>query len=193
LLRGIAPEQQVYHENSRPETFKSACDEPDYNCVSDAEAVARAADAVGIRLAFVVPLRDCRTLGYAADEQMLALHSPEDREIIREKWLYRFPPPPEYMMLVREIARRIEGPTVSVQLGPNSPQACTDALFEATAAMRITIVGSTRTCWRPQPNGTGAMSTTEEASFVIWMIWGCFPHGSPARTASGSAPTIAAS
>lgn len=36
--------------------------------VSEAEAVARAADAVGIRLAFVVPLRDCRTLGYADDE-----------------------------------------------------------------------------------------------------------------------------
>jgi cytosine/adenosine deaminase-related metal-dependent hydrolase len=102
--------------------------------VADAEAVARAAADVGIRLAFVVPLRDCRTLGYAGDEEMLARHPAGDRELIRAKWLYAFPPPSEYMRLVREIARRIEGPTVTVQLGPNSPQACTDALLEATAA-----------------------------------------------------------
>jgi cytosine/adenosine deaminase-related metal-dependent hydrolase len=102
--------------------------------LSDAQAVARAASDVGIRLAFVVPLRDCRTLGYAGDEEMLARHPACDREAIREKWLYDFPPPAEYMALVREIARRIESPMVSVQLGPNSPQACTDALLEATAA-----------------------------------------------------------
>jgi cytosine/adenosine deaminase-related metal-dependent hydrolase len=105
-----------------------------HKLVSDAEAVARAANAVGIRLAFVVPLRDCRTLGYGDDQEMLARHPPADREMIRQKWLYRFPSPAEYMMLVREIARRIESPTVSVQLGPNSPQACTDALLEAIAA-----------------------------------------------------------
>jgi cytosine/adenosine deaminase-related metal-dependent hydrolase len=102
--------------------------------VSDAEAIARAANDIGIRLAFVVPLRDCRTLGYGDDEELLALHLTADREIIREKWLYNFPPPAEYMALVREVARRIGGPLVSVQLGPNSPQACTDALLEATAA-----------------------------------------------------------
>jgi cytosine/adenosine deaminase-related metal-dependent hydrolase len=102
--------------------------------LSDAQAVARAADDVGIRLAFVVPLRDCRTLGYGDDEEMLARHPAEDREMIRAKWLYEFPPPAEYMALVRETARRIEGPMVSVQLGPNSPLACTDALLEATAA-----------------------------------------------------------
>lgn len=102
--------------------------------VSDAEAVARAAEAVGIRLAFVVPLRDCRTLGYGDDEQLLALHPAADRETIRTKWLYRFPPPAEYMALVREIAHKIESSTVSVQLGPNGPQACTDALLKAIAA-----------------------------------------------------------
>jgi cytosine/adenosine deaminase-related metal-dependent hydrolase len=102
--------------------------------VADAEAVARAANEIGIRLAFVVPLRDCRTLGYGDDEELLAQHAAEDRSIIRERWLYNFPPPAEYMALVREIARKIEGPMVSVQLGPNSPLACTPALLEATAA-----------------------------------------------------------
>ena len=101
---------------------------------ADAEAVVRAARDVGIRLAFVVPLRDCRTLGYGDDEAMIARHDAADRAVIREKWLYPFPSPATYMDLVRDIARRIEGPMVSVQLGPNSPQACTDALLEATAA-----------------------------------------------------------
>lgn len=102
--------------------------------LSDAEAVARAAADVGIRLAFVVPLRDCRTLGYGDDEQLLARHPAADREMIRQKWLYKFPSPADYMALVRDIARKIESPRVSVQLGPNSPQACTEALLEATAA-----------------------------------------------------------
>jgi len=37
------------------------------------------------------------------------------------------------MDVVDEVARRIEGPDVSVHLGPNSPQACSDALLEAIA------------------------------------------------------------
>lgn len=105
---------------------------------SEAEAVARAANDVGIRLGFVFPLRDCRTLAYGDDEQLLARHPAADRDVIRQKWLYKFPSPNEYMMLVREVARRIESSTVSVQLGPNSPQACTDALLEATAAESAT-------------------------------------------------------
>lgn len=101
---------------------------------SDAEAIARAARDVGIRLAFAIPLRDTRSLGYGDDEALVARHPPEDREAIRRTWLYDFPTPAEYMALVRDIAARIEGPTVNVVLAPNSPQACTDALLEATAA-----------------------------------------------------------
>jgi cytosine/adenosine deaminase-related metal-dependent hydrolase len=101
--------------------------------LDDAEAIARAASDVGIRLGFVVPLRDTQTLGYGPDEDLLALHDPQDRQFVRETWLYPFPSPQTYMDLVREIARRIEGPLITVQLGPNSPQACSDALLEAIA------------------------------------------------------------
>ncbi len=38
------------------------------------------------------------------------------------------------MELVRAIADRVEGPTIGVQYGPNSPQACSDALLERLAA-----------------------------------------------------------
>ena len=99
----------------------------------DAEAIARAARDVGIRLGFAVPLRDRQTLGYAADEDLLALHEQGDRAVIRNTWLPSFPGPDVYMQLVAEIARRIEGPMTTVHLGPNSPQACTDALLEAVA------------------------------------------------------------
>ncbi len=37
------------------------------------------------------------------------------------------------MDLVADIARRIEGPTVSVQYGPNSPYACSDKLLQSIA------------------------------------------------------------
>jgi cytosine/adenosine deaminase-related metal-dependent hydrolase len=101
--------------------------------VQDAEAIARAARDVGIRLAFVVPLRDKMTIGYGDDDDLLARHDPRDHEILRSTWLHNFLSPKEYKALVREIASRIEGATVRVQLGPNSPQCCTDALLEAIA------------------------------------------------------------
>lgn len=101
--------------------------------LEDAEAIARAARDVGIRLGFVVPLRDTQTLGYGADEKLLALHDPQDQQFVKETWLYPFPSPQTYMDLVREVARRIEGPLVTVQLGPNSPQACSEPLLEAIA------------------------------------------------------------
>jgi cytosine/adenosine deaminase-related metal-dependent hydrolase len=99
----------------------------------DAEIICRAARDVGVRLALVVPLRDEQTLGYADDEALLALHDPRDRDFIRKTWLYPFPPRDTYMQLVAEIARRVEGPMVSVQYGPNSPQACSDALLRRIA------------------------------------------------------------
>ena len=99
--------------------------------LNDAEAIARAARDVGIRLGFVVPLRDQQTLGYGSDEVLLGMHDAQDQEFVRNTWLYPFPSPRTYIDLVTEVARRIEGQTVSVHLGPNSPQACSDPLLEA--------------------------------------------------------------
>jgi 5-methylthioadenosine/S-adenosylhomocysteine deaminase len=96
--------------------------------LDDAEAIARAA-RVGIRLGFVMPLRDTQTLGYGSDEELLSLHDPQDRPLVKEIWLYPFPSPQTYMDLLRGIAGR-----VTVQLGPNSPQACSEALLEAIAS-----------------------------------------------------------
>jgi cytosine/adenosine deaminase-related metal-dependent hydrolase len=99
----------------------------------DAAKVAQAARDVGIRVSFVVPLRDQLTLGYEDDEALLARHPAEDQDIIRKTWLYPFPSPEAYMELVGSIGRAIESATVSVQYGPNSPQACSDALLARMA------------------------------------------------------------
>ena len=101
---------------------------------SDAASVAKAARDVGIRVAFVVPLRDQLSLGYEDDESLLARHDPRDHDIIRKTWMYPFPDPAGYMDIVRAVASDVEGGLVSVQYGPNSPQACSDALIERLAA-----------------------------------------------------------
>ena len=87
-----------------------------------------------MRLSFVVPMRDQMTLGYAPDEALLGRHDPRDHDIIRRTWLYPFPSPAEYMDAVKAVAAACEGPMVTIQYGPNSPYACSDALLERLAA-----------------------------------------------------------
>lgn len=101
---------------------------------ADAASIARAARDVGIRVSFVVPLRDQFSLGYADDADLLSQHDPRDRDIIKKTWMYPFPDPAGYMDIVRSVAREVEGDLMSVQYGPNSPQACSDALLERLAA-----------------------------------------------------------
>jgi cytosine/adenosine deaminase-related metal-dependent hydrolase len=102
--------------------------------LDDAIAICRAARDVGIRLSFVVPMRDQMTLGYAPDEVLLRRHDPRDQEMIRSTWLYPFPSPAEYMDVAKDVAAACEGPMVTIQYGPNSPYACSDALLERLAA-----------------------------------------------------------
>lgn len=102
--------------------------------LDDAIAICRAARDVGVRLSFVVPMRDQLTLGYAPDDELLARHDARDRELIRNTWLYPFPTPAEYMDVTKAVAAAVEGPMVTVQYGPNSPYACSDALLERLAA-----------------------------------------------------------
>lgn len=99
----------------------------------DAEAICRAARDVGIRVGFVVPLRNQNTMALGDDAQVLAMHDPADQEMIRNTWLYPWPTPADYVALVRDIARRVKSPTVTIQYGPNSPHACSDELISAIA------------------------------------------------------------
>ena len=47
--------------------------------------VARAAQAIGVRVGIAVALRDINPLGYGPDEKLLAGLAPPDRQLIREK------------------------------------------------------------------------------------------------------------
>jgi cytosine/adenosine deaminase-related metal-dependent hydrolase len=111
------------------------CHQPqrDAAMAAEAAAVARAAEDVGIRLAFVVPLRDRHRLAYAPDEQVLALMPAEDREAIREHWTRPAPPADAQVARVEAVAAECENDRVQVQYGPLAPQWCSDRLLELIA------------------------------------------------------------
>jgi len=84
--------------------------------LDDAIAICRAARDVGVRLSFVVPMRDQLTLGYAPDDDLLSRHDPRDHDLIRRTWLYPFPSPGEYMEAVKAVAAACEGPLCRARL-----------------------------------------------------------------------------
>jgi len=102
----------------------------------EAQAVSRAARDIGIRVAFVVPLRDRHRLGYAPDETILQLLSPADAEQIRERLLRPIAPLDEQLAVVNEIAATCESELFQVQYGPVGVEWCSDELLTrvATAA-----------------------------------------------------------
>ena len=99
-----------------------------------AGAVARAARDVGVRVAFVVPLRDRARLGYGADQAILAHMAPADRAAIAARWLRPILPVAEQLDLVDRIAEQCSSPTFAVQYGPVGMEWCSDALLGEVAA-----------------------------------------------------------
>ena len=86
--------------------------------VEEAEQTCRAAADVGIRLAFVVPLRDINMLGYGDPERILDHAEAGDREAIRARWGAPLPPLDDQFAFVDAVAAACESDTVQVQLGP---------------------------------------------------------------------------
>lgn len=100
----------------------------------EAEAVARAAREIGVRVAFVVPLRDRNRLGYGDDDAILAQMDGECRAAIAANWQRPLPGGDEQLAVVEDIARRFGGPTFHVQYGPIGVEWCSDTLLERVAA-----------------------------------------------------------
>jgi cytosine/adenosine deaminase-related metal-dependent hydrolase len=98
-----------------------------------AGAVARAARDVGVRVAFVVPLRDRARLGYGADQAILAHMAPADRDAIAARWLRPILPIAEQLDLVDRIAEQYSSPTFAVQYGPVGMEWCSDQLLGEVA------------------------------------------------------------
>ncbi|TFZ03442.1 amidohydrolase family protein [Ramlibacter rhizophilus] len=101
--------------------------------VREAEAVCRAARDVGIRLAFVVPMRDRHRLGYGPDESILQWLDASDADAIRTRWLRPIASVEEQMAVVEEIAEAYESPRFQVQYGPVGAEWCSDPLLERIA------------------------------------------------------------
>jgi cytosine/adenosine deaminase-related metal-dependent hydrolase len=101
--------------------------------VREAEAVSRAARDVGLRIAFVVPLRDRHRLGYGPDEAILQRLGAVDADAIRARWLRPLASIEEQVAVVDEIAATCESPTFQVQYGPVGVEWCSDALLARVA------------------------------------------------------------
>ena len=101
--------------------------------VDEAVAVARAARAVGIRLAYVVPMADQNPLGYGPDAAILAHVEGPAREQVAAIRRRPAPVPGDQIELVDRIAEAVGGDGVTVQYGPVGPQWASDVLLAAVA------------------------------------------------------------
>jgi len=99
--------------------------------VEEAEAVARAAEKVGVRVTFAVFMRDRHPLVYGDARPILARLDSDTRDIVEATFFAPFPSPAEQIARVEAIAAAVESETFSVQFGPNGPQWCSDALLSA--------------------------------------------------------------
>jgi cytosine/adenosine deaminase-related metal-dependent hydrolase len=99
---------------------------------TEAAAIARAGQDLGIRVGLAVNMRDRNPLIYGPTEPILAALPEEARRRIEA--LLRQPlPPQEFVALVDEVAAAAAGPLFDVQFGPQGVQWCTDALLSAIA------------------------------------------------------------
>jgi cytosine/adenosine deaminase-related metal-dependent hydrolase len=101
--------------------------------IDDAAAVCRAAEDVGIRLAFVVPMRDRFRLGYLPDEAVLARLPAAQRDAVRARWIGPMLPAEAQLAIADEIARRCTSQLVDVLYGPAAAHWCTDRMMALVA------------------------------------------------------------
>ncbi len=99
---------------------------------SEAEAVARAASEIGIRVAFACPILDRNPWIYGDAEDFLPLVPPKHREYVR-RTAADAPPALRLVDQVEEIAQAVENEFFRVQYGPIGPQWCRDETLERIA------------------------------------------------------------
>ena len=101
---------------------------------TEALETCRAARDVGIRIAFVVPMRDRNYLVYEGDNRILDSLTPDDAATVRERLYKVSPPAEEQVALVGELAELCESDLISVQFGPYGVEWSSDELRERVAA-----------------------------------------------------------
>jgi cytosine/adenosine deaminase-related metal-dependent hydrolase len=101
--------------------------------VEETKVIARAADDVGIRIAFALAVRDQNPIVYGDSEPVLSSLSAEDRKTVEEMFVKPAMSPRDYIELTDAIAAAISGPKIDVQLGPAGVQWCSRPLLDAIA------------------------------------------------------------
>lgn len=105
--------------------------------VDEAEAVARAARDVGVRIGFAIAMRDRHGIAYCDDASVLAALRPGIRDAVAGRLAVKPVAPAQQLALVDEVARMVEegghGEHVTVQYGPTAVQWCSTPLLEAIA------------------------------------------------------------
>jgi 5-methylthioadenosine/S-adenosylhomocysteine deaminase len=105
--------------------------------VQEAEAVARAARDVGLRVGFAIALRDRQGLGYCDDAQVLKALRPGIRDAVAGRLSVKPVAPAAQLALVDEVAQMVEeggyADHLTVQYGPTAVQWCSTPLLEAIA------------------------------------------------------------
>ena len=105
--------------------------------VDEAEAVARAARDVGVRIGFAIAMRDRHGIAYSDDATVLAALRPGIRDAVAGRLAVKPVRPAQQLALVEEVARMVEEgghrQHVTVQYGPTAVQWCSTPLLEAIA------------------------------------------------------------
>ena len=101
--------------------------------VDEAKAIGRAANDVGIRMAFALAVRDQNPVVYGDGETVLSQLKADDRKTIEDMFVRPAMSAKDYIALTEEIASAIAGPTIDVQFGPAGVQWCSKPLLEAIA------------------------------------------------------------
>lgn len=106
--------------------------------VEEAQAVARAARDVGLRIGFALSLRDRNGIGLGDDATLLAALRPAIREAVARRLAGRPVPVAQQIAMVEEVAQMLAQDTslqqhVTLQYGPTGVQWCSTPLLEAVA------------------------------------------------------------
>ena len=100
--------------------------------VAEAEAVARAARDVGVRIAYALPIVDTNAFVYGGPESICSCHRPEDWAMIRG-WADHSVPATVQMDEIDAVSQACESALFNVQYGPAGPQWVTETGLEALA------------------------------------------------------------
>jgi cytosine/adenosine deaminase-related metal-dependent hydrolase len=101
--------------------------------VTEAQAVAKAARDVGVRVGFAVGLRDRNPLVYGPSEPILEALPTDAAAEIRARFLRPMLPVTEQLALVEAAVAAVDHPDFNGQYGPTGVQWCSDELLRAIA------------------------------------------------------------